>query len=491
MKSIIKIYVVSLLLMCVSYSQSQHTIMSYNIMNYPDVDTTGRNPYFRTTFSSIQPDILVVQEVTSLAGVNGFLNNVLNKVSTGYSAGAFINGPDTDNAIYFKNNIFSFISNTVISTTLRNINEFKLKHIATEDTLIIYSVHLKANRTSADSLARAAEVDSLRKRTSSLSSNSNYIVCGDFNIYSANELAYQKLKNQGTNGYFLDALNMPGNWNNNSAYSINHTQSTRTRDFDGGSTGGLDDRFDMILMSSAVMNSGGISFVPGSYLAYGNDGTHFNDSINRTPNNAVGQVIANALHYSSDHLPVVASFNFDAPFVELSSFTALLEGFYDGNTMVPDTITVELHNSITPYLLIDQTKILLNNLGQGTGKFYSAANNTPYYIVVKHKSAVETWSSSTQTFANSIMTYDFSTASNKAYGNNLKLVNNKWCIYSGDVNQDGAINLQDLNQVFYDNVNGVAGYIPTDLNGDLYTDIDDLSRVFINNVLGVMIKKPQ
>ena len=87
----------------------------------------------------------------------------------------------------------------------------------------------------------------------------------------------------------------------------------------------MDDRFDMILMSQSIMDNGGITYVPGSYTAYGNDGLHFNDSINRPPNNAVGQTIANALHYSSDHLPVFASFTFDAIIpVEIILFNAFV-----------------------------------------------------------------------------------------------------------------------------------------------------------------------
>jgi endonuclease/exonuclease/phosphatase family metal-dependent hydrolase len=486
---VIKIYLYVLFAVSISFTQTQHTIMTYNLMNYPDVDTTGRNPYFRTTFSSIQPDILVIQEVTSLAGVNGILNNVLNKVSSGYSAGAFINGPDTDNAIFFKNAIFSFISNTAITTALRNINEFKLRHISTGDTLIIYSLHLKANQTGVDSLARAAEVDSLRKRTATLSSDSYYLVCGDFNIYSANELAYQKLKSQSSNGYFLDVLNLPGNWNN-SSYAIHHTQSTRTRDFDGGSTGGLDDRFDMILMSPAIINSGGISYVANSYQSYGNDGLHFNDSINQPPNNAVGQSVANALHYSSDHLPVIASFSFDAPYMELTAFKALIEGLYNGSTMIPDTVTVELRDNSTPYALIDQAKIYLNNAGTGTGKFYSALNGIPYYLVLKHRNAIETWSGTTQVFLNSTLSYDFTTSPAKSYGNNLKQVGTKWCIYSGDVNQDGTIDSQDLNSVYGANIFGVTGYTSTDITGDSFTEIGDLTNVFINNIFGIERKRP-
>lgn len=59
--------------------------------------------------------------------------------------------------------------------------------------------------------------------------------------------------------------------------------------------------------------------------------------------------------------------------------------------MRPDTVTVELRNNTPPYSLVDQTKILLDNNGQGNGKFYEAVNGTPYYIVVKHRNSIETW----------------------------------------------------------------------------------------------------
>jgi hypothetical protein len=158
--------------------------------------------------------------------------------------------------------------------------------------------------------------------------------------------------------------------------------------------------------------------------------------------------------------------------------------------MVPDTVSVELRNASAPYALIDQTKILLNSNGQGTGKFYNAVNGTPYYLVVNHRNALETWSSTPQIFTANSLSYDFTTGQNKAYGNNLKLVGTKWCIYGGDVNQDGFVEASDLNLVFTGNVNGVTGYIATDLNGDMFTEIQDLNIVFINNVLGVERKRP-
>ena len=176
--------------------------------------------------------------------------------------------------------------------------------------------------------------------------------------------------------------------------------------------------------------------------------------------------------------------------VDLISFTALIEGFYNGTSMVPDTVNVELHNTSSPFALVDQTKILLDNSGQGSGSFQNAVNGTPYYIVVKHRNAVETWSATSQTFTSNTLTYDFTTGSNKAYGNNLILVGSKWCIYGGDVNQDGLVNINDVNSVFTDNVNGATGYFSTDLNGDNFTEVEDLNIVFKSNVLGIERIRP-
>jgi len=316
-----------LLIICLfslSIFSQQHTIMSYNLLNYPGSTSSIRNPYFTTVLSNTQPDILVVQEITSQSGVNEFLSDVLQQVSSDYVVGTFINGPDTDNAIFFKTSLFTFIANNPIQTALRDINEFILVHNTSGDTVRIYSLHLKASQGSDNEQKRAAEVDSLRKVTDALPQGAYYIVVGDFNTYSSQEPAYQKLLNQTNSGYFLDPIDSPGNWHNNIFFASIHTQSPRTRQFGGGANGGMDDRFDMLLTSQSIIDSGGISYILDSYTTYGNDGNHFNDSINAPPNTAVGQEIADAIHYSSDHLPLFAAFNFDAP-VSVDTEIALTE----------------------------------------------------------------------------------------------------------------------------------------------------------------------
>ncbi|MEZ4784893.1 MAG: hypothetical protein R3F28_12555 [Candidatus Kapaibacterium sp.] len=77
--------------------------------------------------------------------------------------------------------------------------------------------------------------------------------------------------------------------------------------FGGGVNGGMDDRFDQILLSPALLSR----YLPGSYTSFGNDGNHFNDSINAMPNTAVSPELAQALHDASDHLPVYLDLVFE------------------------------------------------------------------------------------------------------------------------------------------------------------------------------------
>jgi len=297
-----------LVLVVQGYGQEAR-VVTYNLLNYDS--GSGRDGYFQTVMGAVAADVVVVQEMESQAGVNSFLNGVLNVSGSGYAAGTFLDGPDTDNGIFYKSAVFGFVSNVPIATALRDINAFMLVHLASGDTLIVYSVHLKAGNTAADRQQRLEEVSILRQVTNSLPAGADFLVIGDFNIYSASEPAYGALLSQNGTGYVLDPINSPGEWHNDPAFALIHTQSTRTRQFGGGANGGMDDRFDMALASQGVMDAGGIEYVNGSYAAFGNDGMHFNDSINAPPNTAVPPEVANGLHYGSDHLPVVLTLNFE------------------------------------------------------------------------------------------------------------------------------------------------------------------------------------
>ena len=301
--------------LCVHGQNSSVKIMSWNLLNWPSVsqsiqDSTNRCPDYRTVVQYEEPDILVTQENATTYSTTWFLNSVMNASGPVYSQGTYIHGQDTNNGIFYKDSLFNFVSNVRITTSLRDISQFTMVFKPTSDTILIYSVHLKASNGSSNEQQRAEEVDALRVVTDALPSGTDFIVVGDFNIYGSFESAYQKLLqvHSGTDGRFYDPLNLSGTWNNPS-YRFFHTQSTRLNSLNGGSFGGMNDRFDMILLSRAVTEPTGVYYHPGSLTPVGNDGNHFDESINYGTNTAVPVSVADALYYASDHLPVYAWFD--------------------------------------------------------------------------------------------------------------------------------------------------------------------------------------
>ena len=253
-----------------------------------------------------------MQELTHATGVTTFLNDVMNHNSNTYQAAPFLDGFDTDNGLFYKIENIALMGSQNIVTPLRAITEYVLLFKNVEFS--IYSLHLKASQGETNENRRLAEATILRTKLNALLSTSNFIAAGDFNIYTAAEPAYTVLTVAGTqaesNGRLYDPINQFGNWHNNGFFSSIHSQSTRTTAFGDGSTGGLDDRFDIMLVSNSLLSGGGMDILPATYRAFGNDGNHFNQAISAGSNNVVSASMANALHLASDHLPVIAQFIF-------------------------------------------------------------------------------------------------------------------------------------------------------------------------------------
>ena len=168
------------------------------------------------------------------------------------------------------------------------------------------------------------------------------------------------------------------------------------------------------------------------------------------------------------------------------NLTAFIEGFYNpvSNIMVSDTVKVFLRNKFSPYAVVDSTASVLNSSGSGTFTFSNPINGLNYYIVLKHRNSIETWSSSGNSFASNSLTYNFSTANTQAYGNNMKSVDAspvRYAIYSGDINQDGFVNLTDVVAAYNGSSNFTTGYIPADVNGDNIVDLTDVVITYNNS----------
>lgn len=181
------------------------------------------------------------------------------------------------------------------------------------------------------------------------------------------------------------------------------------------------------------------------------------------------------------------------------TFTALIEGFYNSGSgiMVEDTVSVLLKSINSPYATIDQSKVKLNSTGNGFVKFRQAVNGTNYYLVIIHRNSIETWSKMGQQFTNSEMIYDFTTSANKAFWDNMKLIGSKWTVFSGDVNQDGMVDLADITLVDNDSYNFVTGYVSTDLNGNGGVEALDMNIVdnnaynYVGSVTPTILARPK
>jgi endonuclease/exonuclease/phosphatase family metal-dependent hydrolase len=284
------------------------TVATYNILNFPEALGMERLDDLRQVMAYLSPDILVVQEMQSQAGVALFRDSILNYSATDYDAIPFHDGPDTDNALFYKHDNVVFLSSHYLSTVNRDIAAYELRVQASGEELRIYSIHFKASQGDSNESIRYQEATQLRTHLDSLDYSSNVLVLGDFNIYTSSEDAYQVLVSdtyQQGYGRLYDPQDLPGDWHSNMAFAPAHTQSTRSSQLpDGGASGGLDDRFDMILSTQSLLDTSGLHLLSDSYVVLGNDGNHFNVSVNSGNNYSVPSEIADALYYSSDHLPV-------------------------------------------------------------------------------------------------------------------------------------------------------------------------------------------
>jgi hypothetical protein len=290
-------------------------LVNYNLTNYPGVLAGKRSGYFQTILAPLSPDIISVQEMTSQAGVDTFLTNVLDAIEPGqWAATPFFNGNDTDNALFYKPAKVQFLGNWPFypnpANLLRYVVCYRLKPVGYSDAsteLRIYSQHLKASTGTTNVNQRAAEATGIRDSMNAIPPGTHAILLGDFNIYTTTEPAFQKFfELQGDNdGRLYDPFNLSGTFNQ-AAFAPYHTQCPclTCPAGSGFSGGGLDDRFDMFLPSLNLNTGTGLSVLTATYKPVGNDGLHYNLNIIDPPTIPEGAAYASALWNASDHLPI-------------------------------------------------------------------------------------------------------------------------------------------------------------------------------------------
>lgn len=138
-----------------------------------------------------------------------------------------------------------------------------------------------------------------------------------------------------------------------------------------------------------------------------------------------------------------------------------------------DSIVVFLHEMQSPYQIVDSVHTIMQTNGSAICHFTDRVGL--FYISVRSRNAVETWSSMPFQVSNNGSLYDFTSTSSQAYGNNMKQVENGvWAFYSGDINADGNIDNTDYVLLMNDIDDFTFGYQTSDLDGDGNVDLLDL-----------------
>ncbi len=140
-----------------------------------------------------------------------------------------------------------------------------------------------------------------------------------------------------------------------------------------------------------------------------------------------------------------------------------------------DSVKIFIRDSAPPYQILDSGTSMLDSVTLTATKV-TALTPGNYYIVIKHRNSLETWSKpGGEPLGNGNYFYDFTSSASQAYGNNLILKGNTYCIYSGNINGDDIIDAEDLIYVDNDVYNYAPGTNITNLNGDQIVDIEDLA----------------
>lgn len=377
-----------MMLLCALQMQAQVDtikIMGYNLLQYGNGGNplSYKDPRLTTILQYVKPDIFGVNEIgNSPSYSQNILDNIL---GAGWSKGTFSNTNNEiqTNMLFWKTAKFGLVSQTVVCHNLRDIIAFRLYYKdtikAAHDTVFLTVIvgHLKASSSAQDEADRAAETWTVASYLNTLNKSDNYIYMGDMNVYSSNEQAYVNLvSNPNHKAKLNDPINRPGGWHSDPAFADIHTQATRTASLpDGGSTGGLDDRFDHILVSNYIMgDSDRVKYIPGTYKTVGQDGQHYNKALNAAPaNTAVPANVVQALYEMSDHLPVTAGFRIN-PGGQSLGVVAAKQNSLGEKVSVVNPVAGELELHFDPALIGRNITIQLYTV---TGATLLNANITP------------------------------------------------------------------------------------------------------------------
>ena len=367
-------------------AQTSFKVMFYNLLHYPSAPPTNRDDILKDILNEYVPDLFLVCELEDQDGANSILDVSLSEIDKNYAKTIYSTNQSTGNSflsqlVYYNTDYFVLDNEVLINTDYRDINHYTFI-IKTADYLTnpiyleVFVTHLKALQGESNEQLRLQSITKFTDALDNLDPTSFVLFGGDFNVYTSNEPAYQKVLDTNNSIVIKDVLNLNNtlqDWHENVTWIDLFTQSTRVSDaeFDEhGAGGGFDDRFDFIFLSENLLGSLDIHYKPNSYQNYGNNSN--SDCLNNRIDSAncsgdlYDQIIRNNLYYMSDHLPVVLE-------LETNETLAVLDN-------ISDKTLVQLPNGnlIEDELFITFSEELINN----TLKLYNTKGQIVYSTTI-------------------------------------------------------------------------------------------------------------
>jgi len=306
-------------------------------------------------------DIVLLQEQDNVATSTAAFRDLLNTI---FDTDVYVSGTRNGQSagggrpgVVYNTATLQLIAETSVNTTsgtgaARATLRYQFRPVGYDAAadFYVYNSHFKASDTATDRERRGVEAAQVRANADALGSGVLAIYAGDMNLYRATEPAFVTLTGTGP-GQAFDPLDRVGTWSGGSSFKDVHTQSPVTSaEFGGQVTGGMDDRFDFQLVTGGLLDERGLDYIPGSYWAFGNTGSHTFDGDLSSGTSAAGLRqylpgyseaqagdVISAIMASSDHLPVVADYRLPA---RLAVAAPVLSGTVLKNATLSGTFTV-------------------------------------------------------------------------------------------------------------------------------------------------------
>ncbi len=379
-------------------AQTTIKVMNYNLLHFNS--QTDRKHDLKYILDSYHPDIFTVCELESEAASDTILNVCLNHDFVNkYSAASFHYNEsgyyqDLNQMLYYNHEIFELTYQTVLHTSVRDINHYILK-LKSQDPqpvyIDVYVAHLKSSSGSNNEQTRLNMVNVFTNDLPNIPVGHFVIFAGDLNLYSSSEPAYQALLDTTNAIVMKDPLDAPGTWSNNASFAYLHTQSTHRYGNDPFVGGGLDDRFDFIMLSENMMHTQNtdLRYVSNTYAAYGNNGTCYNEAI--TSQSCDGGIYDTALrshlYNMSDHLPVVLQLETSHQ-LQISDLQIVQSFYLNGENPARNDVRIDGKADVSLQIhifdLLGNELLQIKNYKKNTPIDISFLRDNVYFLLIKY-----------------------------------------------------------------------------------------------------------